>query len=141
MFIQALVRLAVKINLRGNLYTNKSIRAVVLSCLFIAIGLILLMVFHVFGAGSTFLPMHIPVLLAGFVISIPFTIAVGVLTPVLGSVLTGMPPIFSILPYMVFELAVYEAVASLLYRPIKLDVYISLVESMIAGRLVSAVIV
>jgi hypothetical protein len=120
---------------------NKSVREVVLSGLFIAIGLILPMVFHAFGAGSTFLPMHIPVLLAGFVISIPFAIAVGVLTPFLSSVLTGMPPIFPILPYMVFELAVYGAVASLLYRKLKLNVYISLVGSMIAGRIVSSVIV
>lgn len=120
---------------------NKSIREVALSGLFIAIGLILPVIFHAFGVGSAFLPMHIPVLLAGFVISIPFAIAVGVLTPVLSSVFTGMPPVFPVLPYMVFELAVYGAVASLLYRKLKLNIYISLIGSMIAGRIVSGIVV
>lgn len=93
------------------------------------------MIFHAFGLGSTFLPMHIPVLLAGFVISIPFAITVGALTPFLSSVFTGMPPLFPVMPYMVFELAAYGAVASILYRKLKVNVYISLIGSMIAGRI------
>lgn len=120
---------------------KKSVREIVLSGLFIALGLILPMVFHVFGAGSTFLPMHIPVLLAGFAVSVPFAIAVGVITPVLSSVLTGMPPAFPVLPYMMFELAAYGTVTSFLYRKLNLNVYVSLVCSMIAGRIVSAVVV
>lgn len=120
---------------------NKSVRETVLSGLFIALGLILPMVFHVFGSGSTFLLMHIPVLIAGFVVSMPFAIAVGVMTPILSSLFTGMPPVFPVLPFMVFELATYGAVASLLYRKLKLNVYISLVCSMIAGRIASSVVV
>jgi len=106
---------------------NKSVKEMVLSALFTAIGLLLPVIFHAFGMGSTFLPMHIPVLLAGFVVSIPFAIAVGIVTPILSSLLTGMPPMFPVLPYMVFELAAYGTVASLLYRRLKLNVYISLV--------------
>lgn len=120
---------------------NKSLRELVLSGLFIAIGLLLPTFFHAFGLGSTFLPMHIPVLIAGFIVSIPYAIAVGVLTPILSSVLTGMPPAFPVLPYMVFELATYGAVTSLLYQKIKLNVYISLIGSMIAGRIVSGIAV
>lgn len=120
---------------------NRSLREVILSGLFIAIGLILPMIFHAFGAGSTFLPMHIPVLIAGFVISMPCAIAVGVLTPVLSSLFTGMPPIFPVLPFMIFELAAYGAFASLFYRKLKLNVYISLIGSMIAGRIISAIVV
>lgn len=120
---------------------NKSVRETVLSGLFIALGLILPMVFHAFGAGSTFLPMHIPVLIAGFVVSLPFALAVGVITPILSSLFTGMPPIFPVLPFMVFELATYGAVASLLYRKLKLNVYVSLICSMIVGRIVSSVVV
>ncbi|MDK2811559.1 MAG: hypothetical protein PWR27_2268, partial [Petroclostridium sp.] len=120
---------------------NKSVKEMVLSGLFIAMGLLLPMIFHAFGMGSTFLPMHIPVLLAGFVVSMPYAIAVGVVTPILSSLLTGMPPMFPVLPYMVFELAAYGAVASLLYRRLKLNVYISLVGSMIVGRIVSGIAV
>ena len=120
---------------------NKSVRETVLSGLFIALGLILPSVFHVFGSGSTFLPMHIPVLIAGFVLSLPFAIAVGVLTPVLSSLFTGMPPVFPVLPFMVFELAAYGAVASLLYRKFKQNVYVSLAGSMLVGRIVSSLVV
>jgi hypothetical protein len=42
---------------------------------------------------------------------------------------------------MVFELATYGAVTSLLYQKIKLNVYISLIGSMIAGRIVSGIAV
>lgn len=120
---------------------NKSVRETVLSGLFIALGLILPMVFHAFGAGSTFLPIHIPVLIAGFVVSLPFALAVGVITPILSSLFTGMPPVFPVLPFMVFELATYGAVVSLLYRKFKLNVYISLISSMVVGRIVSSLVV
>ncbi|MCR4435096.1 MAG: ECF transporter S component [Clostridiales bacterium] len=120
---------------------SKSVREVVLSGLLVAMGLLLPMIFHAFGLGSTFLPMHIPVLLAGFVVSLPFAVAVGAATPILSSVLTGMPPMFPVLPYMVFELAAYGGVACFLYRKLRLNVYVSLVGSMAAGRIVSGLVV
>ncbi|MGB7605578.1 MAG: ECF transporter S component [Lutisporaceae bacterium] len=120
---------------------NKSIREIVLSGLFITLGIILPIIFHAFGAGSTFLPMHIPVLIAGFVVSLPFAIAVGAIIPMLSSLLTGMPPGFPVLPFMVFELATYGAFSSLMYRKFKSNVYISLICSMIVGRIVSSVVV
>ncbi|MCX7842167.1 MAG: ECF transporter S component [Clostridia bacterium] len=120
---------------------NKSVRETVLSGLFIALGLVLPTFFHMFGAGSTFLPMHIPILIAGFVLSLPYAVAVGVLTPILSSVFTGMPPMFPVLPFMVFELAMYAAVSSIMYRKFKINIYISLISSMVIGRIVSALVV
>ncbi|AOT70344.1 ECF transporter S component [Geosporobacter ferrireducens] len=120
---------------------NKSRKETVLSGFFIALGLILPTVFHTFGGGSTFLPMHIPVLIAGFVLSLPFAIAVGAITPILSSLLTGMPPAFPVLPFMVFELAAYGAATSLLYKKFKLNVYISLICSMLVGRIISSIVV
>lgn len=119
---------------------NQRINNLVLSGIFIAMGLILPMIFHGFGGGGpVFLPMHIPVLIAGFFLELPFAIAVGILTPVLSSLLTGMPPLFPVLPYMALELAVYSAVVSLLYRKLKLNVYISLIISMICGRIMAGI--
>lgn len=120
---------------------NKSTNELVLSGLFIAIGLLLPTIFHAFGMGSTFLPMHIPVLIAGFTVSMPFAILIGALTPILSAVLTGMPPLFPVLPFMVFELAAYGGVTSLFYRKFKLNVYISLIAGMILGRIVSGMAV
>ena len=120
---------------------NKTVKELILSGLFIALGVVLPTIFHALGTGSTFLPMHIPVLIAGFVVSLPFAVLIGAITPLLSTSLTGMPPAFPVLPYMIFELAVYGAVAGLLYKKFKLNVYVSLICSMIAGRIAAALVV
>ena len=120
---------------------NKYIKEIILSGLFIALGIVLPMIFHMVGVGSVFLPMHIPVLIGGFVLSLPFAIAVGVITPILSSLITGMPPLFPVLPFMVFELATYGAMINLLYKKYNLNVYVSLILSMLAGRVVAGIVV
>ncbi len=120
---------------------NKFVRELVLSALFVAAGLVLPSVFHLVNNGKVFLPMHIPVLLAGFSLSMPFAAAVGAITPLLSSLLTGMPPLFPIMVYMIFELSVYAVVASMFYRKFKMNVYISLICSMISGRVAAALAV
>lgn len=120
---------------------SKKTIQLILSGLFIAIGIVLPMIFHAFGLGSVFLPMHIPVLVAGFMLQIPFALFVGAITPILSFLFTGMPPAFPTLVYMIFELATYGAATSMFYRKLKLNVYISLVLSMISGRIVSSIIV
>ena len=109
--------------------------------LFIAFGIVLPMMFHAIGLGSTFLPMHIPVLLAGFMLEAPIALAVGAITPFLSSMFTGMPPAFPIMPYMVLELATYGFMTSYLYRKFNLNVYTSLLGSMICGRIVAGIAV
>lgn len=116
-------------------------RELTLSGLFIALGLVLPMLFHMIGAGNVFLPMHIPVLIAGFCLSLPFAAAVGIITPILSTLLTGMPMLFPVLPYMAFELLTYAVAANILYRKFKLNSYISLMISMAAGRMVSSLVV
>ncbi|MGI6776824.1 MAG: ECF transporter S component [Acetivibrionales bacterium] len=121
---------------------NKNyVREMVMSGLFITMGIVLPVIFHLFGLGSTFLPMHIPVLLAGFMLDLPYAIAVGAITPFLSSIITGMPPLFPVMPYMVFELATYAAFASILSKRMKLNSYFTLIGSMIAGRIVAGVVV
>lgn len=120
---------------------DKRVRELIVSGLFIAIGVFLPVVFHSTGSGSVFLPMHIPVMLAGFLLDIPFALAVGVATPLISSLITGMPQFFPIMPYMAVELAVYATICSLMYRKIRLNAHISLVVSMIAGRIAAALAV
>lgn len=118
---------------------NNTTRYLVLSGLFVGIGLLLPIVFHAFGLGKTFLPMHIPVLLAGFVLPVPYAAMVGALTPFLSSVLTSMPPFFPMMPTMVAELMVYAIAASLLRM--HANVYVALFVSMVFGRVASGVAV
>ena len=66
--------------------------------------------------GSALCPMHIPVLLCGFLCGWPWGLAVGFVAPLLRSVLFGMPPMFPGAVAMAFELAVYGGVSGFLYR-------------------------
>jgi len=114
-----------------------SVKDMILGAMFIAIGVILPQAFHAAGmiGGPKFLPMHIPVLMAGFFISPIAALFVGAITPILSSLITLMPPVGPILANMIFELAAYGFVSSLLYRRFK-NVIISLIGAMVAGRIV-----
>lgn len=115
---------------------NKRTAQLTLSAMFIAMAVIIPMLLHgIPNAGTLLLPMHFPVLLAGFFVDPFFALLVGLLSPVVSMLITGMPPMFPVLPFMMAELATYGFVASVLYRKLKLDRNISLVFSMVAGRL------
>lgn len=94
--------------------------------------------------GAMLCPMHIPVLLCGFICGWPWGLTVGVIAPLLRSVTLGMPPLFPTALCMAFELATYGAIAGLMYRVLPkkkgaLSVfffYVSLLVAMLAGRLV-----
>ena len=84
-------------------------------------------------------PMHIPALLCGFICGWPWGVAVGFIAPLLRSVIFGMPVMFPTAVAMAFELAVYGGTAGILYRLLprkKWTVYLVLILSMIAGRIV-----
>lgn len=117
---------------------QKAIRRLVLSALFLALGLVLPSAFHLVGAGPVFLPMHIPVLLCGCVCGWQYGAVVGFLAPLLSS-FTGMPPLFPTAFAMMFELSAYGFLTGLLYRDRKCNVYLSLICAMLGGRLVSGV--
>lgn len=88
--------------------------------------------------GSTLSPMHIPVLLAGFLCGPWWAMAVGFVAPMLRHVWLGMPPLITAIA-MSFELAAYGLFSGLLYRllPKKtVNIYVSLIGAMILGRIV-----
>jgi thiamine transporter ThiT len=89
--------------------------------------------------GAALSPMHIPVLLCGFVCGWEYGLAMGFIAPLLRSVLFGMPAIFPNGVAMAFELAAYGALSGLLYRalPRRLSsTYLALILSMLGGRAV-----
>ncbi len=108
------------------------------TALFIALGLLLPMAFHMIGSGTVFLPMHIPVLLAGFLAGPGVGLVTGLIVPGLSHVLTGMPPLapMPIAVLMTFELATFGLVAGLLYHILRWSIFPSLLGSMIVGRVV-----
>lgn len=120
-------------------------KRMILASLCLALGVVLPVAFHsVANAGSIFLPMHIPVLLCGLICGWPYGLACGVLTPILSSLITGMPPM-AYVPSMVCELAVYGLVSGLVFKYAKsgkqiVDIYIALISAMLLGRVTFGVL-
>lgn len=117
-------------------------KTLILCALFSAFGVLLPQIFHLFGApaGTVFLPMHIPVLISGFIVGPLGGLVVGLISPLLSSFITGMPPMTR-LPFMVFELMAYGFFSGLIYKylPRKkwFSLYLSLIGAQLAGRLVN----
>ncbi|MFZ2413791.1 MAG: ECF transporter S component [Candidatus Cryosericum sp.] len=114
-----------------------SVRTLTTLGLLLAVGLLLPIVFHsLFGAagGKAFLPMHYAVLLGGLLLGPVAGTFLGITTPLLSTLMTGMPAV-AILPPMVVELAVYGLVAGLAHRHWRLAVLWSLFLTMAAGRI------
>ena len=113
---------------------------VALSAMFLALAYVLpFLTGQVPQIGSMLCPMHVPVLLCGFVCGAPWGLVVGFVAPLLRSLTLGMPALFPQAVSMAFELAVYGLVSGLMYRVLpkkKTSVYISLIIAMIAGRII-----
>ena len=97
--------------------------------------------------GGMLCPMHIPVLLAGFLCGPWWAMGVGFLAPALRFLLFSMPPLLPVGLPMMFELLAYGLAVGLLYRTLPKKpgyVYVSLIGGMIVGRIlwgIAAVIV
>ena len=100
-------------------------------------------IFHVLGSqagvgnalGNILLPMHLPVILTGFLAG-PFAAgAAGLISPLLSYGLSGMPAA-ALLPFMMIELAVYGICAGIL-RDVHIPDALKLIVQ-IAGRTVRA---
>lgn len=90
--------------------------------------------------GRMLAPMHLPILLAGFLAGPLYAAAIGFIAPLLRFVLFSMPPIFPVGISMAFELLTYGLVAGLMMKVLKekniKNIFISLIVAMIAGRIV-----
>ena len=121
---------------------QKNVKKITVGGLLIALALVLPMAFHLTGVpqpGQVFLPMHIREPSLGPV----FGFFVGLFSPIISSVLTGMPAVGR-LPFMMIELAVYGLVSGLMYNTFKFNkkkmgTYISLLTAMLCGRIVYAI--
>ena len=117
-----------------------NVKTMVLAALFLAMVLVLpFLTGQIPEIGSMLCPMHIPALLCGFFCGWPWGLMVGLIAPVLRSLIFGMPPMFPVAVCMSAELAAYGAVSGFLYSKMsrnKASVYISLLTAMVAGRLV-----
>lgn len=117
-------------------------KKITLAGMLIALGIILAFIFHSLEAGQLFSPMHITVLLAGIILGWKYGLAVGVITPLLNSIIFTRPPLFPIALGMALELATYGLIIGLVYRYLKIfksnifNIYFALIIAMLAGRII-----
>ena len=129
----------------NNIISRKAVLTKLLIAVSAVMGAVALpQIFHFIGVvsgtgtsvGAALLPMHIPVLLAGFLGGPVTGAAAGVLSPVVSSMLTSMP-VAAVLPFMVIELGVYGLTAGLLSK-VKLNSFVKLIIVQLAGRIARA---
>lgn len=119
---------------------RKRLIKMTLAALFLALAYVLpFLTGQIAEIGSMLCPMHLPVLICGFVCGWPWGLAVGFIAPLLRSLTLGMPPLFPTAICMALELAAYGVTAGLMHKILprkKPYVYCSLLTAMAVGRLV-----
>ncbi len=119
---------------------NNRLEKMILSALFLALAYVLpFLTGQIPEIGAMLCPLHIPVLLCGFVCGPAWGAAVGAVAPLFRSLTLGMPPLFPKAICMAFELATYGLISGMLYKILpkkKPYLYLSLLIAMLAGRIV-----
>ena len=120
--------------------TKILIQKMCLSAMFIALAFVLpFFTLQIEKIGDMLCPMHIPAILCGFICGGPWGLAVGVISPILRSLVMTMPVMFPTAIGMAFEVGTYGLVAGLLYKMLpkkKQYIYVSLIGAMVIGRIV-----
>ena len=119
---------------------NTKLLKMVLSAFFLALSYVMpFLTGQIPEIGSMLCPMHIPVLLCGFLCGWQWGMTVGFIAPLFRSLTLGMPPLFPVAICMAFELAAYGAVSGLMHKYLpkkKPYIYLSLLAAMLAGRFI-----
>ncbi len=102
----------------------------------LAVGIVLpMLTSQIKEIGDTLLPMHIPVLLCGFICSGAYGGVIGFILPFIRSLIFSMPPLYPNAVWMSLELMTYGAVAGALYSKTRKK-YLSFILAMLSGRIV-----
>lgn len=112
-------------------------RTVATAALVCALSVVLPQVFHLIGGkplGNAFLPMHLPVILGGYLLNPAAALVCGALSPILSFFVSGMPP-FPRLIFMIFELGAYGFSTSVFVHKCRLPVWLNLPLTWICGRM------
>ena len=119
---------------------NIKLLKMVLAGLFLALAYVLpFLSGQIPEIGAMLCPMHIPILLCGFISGWHWGFVVGAAAPLLRAFTLFMPPLFPTGVCMAFELAAYGAVAGIMHKFLprkKPFIYCSLITAMIVGRIV-----
>ena len=113
-----------------------------LSAMFVALGVLFPMLFHSVGLGSAFLPLFWPIAAAAFFLDLPLALAVALLTPIVSSLITGMPPVSPpILQVILLELAMLASATVLFYSRTRWGLLWPLLIGLILSRIILILVV
>lgn len=120
-----------------------NVKKLAVTAMLFAVGMVLpFFIGQIPAIGKMLLPMHIPVLLCGFIVGWQYGALIGFLLPIVRGLVFGMPPLYPNAIAMAFEMAAYGFVSGYLYSHARWQctkmLYISLVTAMLAGRIVWA---
>ncbi len=125
------------------IFVMNKVKKLAVTAMLFAVGMVLpFFIGQIPAIGKMLLPMHIPVLLCGFIVGWQYGALIGFLLPIVRGLVFGMPPLYPNAVAMAFEMAAYGFVSGYLYSHARWQctkmLYISLVTAMFAGRLVWA---
>lgn len=125
------------------IFVMNNVKKLAVTAMLFAVGMVLpFFIGQIPAIGKMLLPMHIPVLLCGFIVGWQYGALIGFLLPIVRGLVFGMPPMYPNAVAMAFEMAAYGFVSGYLYSHARWQctkmLYISLVTAMLAGRLVWA---
>lgn len=118
----------------------------ILTAILLALGMVLpFLTMHIPTIGQAISPLHIPVFICGLTCGWGWGCALGVVLPLLRSVIFGMPPLVATGIPMAFELAAYGALCGVMYPLLRKALkqkqnlpalLVALIIAMVGGRLV-----
>jgi len=122
----------------------KNIKKLCLAAICTVLCYVLPLIFHSFGIGTMFSPMHFPVLLSGILCGPVYGAFCGLCGPIISSLFSGMPGPAKLIT-MIPELMVYGLMAGVLWKAFRpknalLRSYTSLIPAMLAGRIVGGIV-
>jgi thiamine transporter ThiT len=117
---------------------------ITLTSLFIALAYILpFFTGNIPQIGSMLCPMHLPIIICGFLCGWKYGLLAGIVTPILRSLTIGMPNIYPTAITMALELGCYGFISGFIFSIFKkhnkiniLTIYISLITALILGRVI-----
>ena len=109
-----------------------------------AVGLLLpFLTAQLQSLGNMLLPMHLPILLCGFICGWKYGLFCGAALPIIRSLLFSMPPLYPSAVTYAFELAAYGFCTGFIFLFFKKKnltaVYVSLVSAMLIGRVIKGI--
>ncbi len=126
--------------------TNRNLRAMVVTALLLALGMILPFITgQIQVIGKIISPLHIPALICGLTCGWQWGLGLGIVLPILRGLTLGMPPFPMVALPMAFELGGYGLLTGLLYpfllKKMKKErrlpaMLCALVIAMIGGRII-----